>query len=109
LKQKGYEYTIKGIEKVEGKDAYAIAVKTPAKREFTNYYDVASGLRVKQTTTQEGGPTGPMTINTTIGDYKSFSGVQIPTRIGMDLGMMKFDIKFNEVKVNAGLKAEDIK
>jgi hypothetical protein len=50
-----------------------------------------------------------MTINTTIGDYKSFSGVQIPTRIGMDLGMMKFDIKFNEVKVNAGLKAEDIK
>lgn len=109
LKQKGYEYTIKGIEKVEGKDAYAIAVKTPAKREFTNYYDVASGLLVKQTTTQEGGPAGPMTINTSIGDYKVFNGVQIPTRLGMDLGMMKLDVKFTDVKVNAGLKAEDIK
>ncbi|HVF82337.1 MAG TPA: hypothetical protein VM884_10400, partial [Flavisolibacter sp.] len=109
LKQKGYEYTIKGIEKVEGKDAYAVAIKTPAKREFTNYYDVASGLRVKQTTTQEGGPAGPMTINTTISDYKPFNGVQIPTRLGMDLGMMKLDVKFTDIKVNAGLKAEDIK
>jgi predicted Zn-dependent peptidase len=108
LKQKGYEYTIKGIEKVDGKDAYAVAIKTPAKREFTNYYDVASGLRVKQTTTQDG-PAGQMTINTTISDYKLFNGVQIPTRLGMDLGMMKFDVKFNDVKVNTGLRAEDIK
>ena len=50
-----------------------------------------------------------MTINTTISDYKTFNGVQIPTRLGMDLGMMKLDVKFTDVKVNAGMKAEDIK
>ncbi|HVF82185.1 MAG TPA: hypothetical protein VM884_09635, partial [Flavisolibacter sp.] len=109
LKQKGYEYTIKGIEKVEGKDAYAVAVKTPAKREYTNYYDVASGLRVKQALTQEGPGGQQMNINVTISDYKSFNGVQIPTHILTDLGMMKIDVKFADVKVNTGLKAEDIK
>jgi hypothetical protein len=33
----------------------------------------------------------------------------IPTRIVNDMGMMKIDIKFDEVKVNSGLKPEDIK
>ena len=109
LKQKGYTYTIKGIEKVGEKDAYAVEIKTPAKRDYTNYYDVASGMLVKQTKTQEAGPMGNVTVNITIGDYKPFNGVQIPTRIVTDLGMMKFDIKFNDVKLNTGLKAEDIK
>lgn len=109
LKQTGYDYTIKGIEKVDGKDAYVLTVKTPAKREYTNYYDVASGLKVKQSLTQEGPGGQQMMINISIGDYKAFNGVQIPTNILTDLGMMKIDVKFNDVKVNTGLKAEDVK
>jgi predicted Zn-dependent peptidase len=108
LNQKGYEFSLKGIEQVEGKDAYVVAVKTPAKREFTNYYDVATGLLVKKLTVQES-PQGSMTITSTVSNYKTFNGVKIPTRIVNDMGMMKFDIKFDDVKVNTGLKAEDIK
>lgn len=108
LNQKGYEFKLNGIEQVEGKDAYAVAVKTPAKREYTNYYDVASGLLVKKTSVQEG-PQGSMNVSSFVGDYKAFNGVQIPTKIVNDLGMMKFEIKFTDVKVNSGLKAEDIK
>lgn len=108
LNQKGYNFTVKGIEQVEGKDAYVLAVKTPAGREFTNYYDAASGLLVKKSQTQES-PMGTMNINTIISDYKTFNGVKIPTRIVNDLGMAKFDIKFDDVKVNSGLKADDIK
>jgi hypothetical protein len=108
LNNKGYQLSVKGIEPVEGKDAYAVAVKTPAGREYTNYYDVATGLLVKKSMVQES-PMGSMNINVSVGDYKPFNGVQIPTRIVNDLGMMKFDIKFDEVKVNSGLKAEDIK
>jgi len=108
LNQAGYEFKLNGIEQVEGKDAYAIAVKTPAKREYTNYYDVASGLLVKKTSVQEG-PQGSMPVSSFVGDYKAFNGVQIPTKIVNDLGMMKFEIKFTDVKVNSGLKAEDIK
>lgn len=108
LNQKGYEFTLKGIEQVEGSDAYVMAIKSPAKREYTHYYDVKSGMLVKKTMVQEG-PMGAVTINTTVTGYKPFNGVQIPTRIVNDLGMMKFDIQFSDVKVNSGLKAEDIK
>lgn len=108
LNQKGYEFSLKGIEQVEGSDAYAIAIKSPAGRTFTNYYDVKSGLLVKKENVVET-PQGSMTVSSILSNYKPFNGVLIPTRIVNDLGMMKFDITFNEIKVNSGLKAEDIK
>ena len=108
LNQKGYEYSLKGIEQVEGKDAYVLAVKTPTKREFTVFYDVASGLPVKRTVTQEG-PQGSMSVSTIVGGYKTFSGVQLPTKMILDQGPMKIEINMTDVKINSGLKAEDIK
>lgn len=108
LAHKDYQLTLKGIEQVEGKDAYAVAVKTPAGREYTNYYDVKSGLLVKKTLVQET-PMGSVTVSSFVSDYKPFNGVMIPTKIVNDLGQMKFDITFDDVKVNSGLKAEDIK
>jgi hypothetical protein len=108
LKQQGYQYSLKGIEQVEGKDAYALAIKTPAGREFTNYYDVQNGLLVKKTSVMES-PQGSLTVSSVLSNYKPFNGVQIPTKVVNDLGMMQFEITFNDVKVNAGLKAEDIK
>ena len=107
LKQSGYTMEMKGIEQVEGKDAYVVSVKSPAKREQTHYFDTKTGLRVKQTVIQQG-PMGTMPVTTTFADYKSFNGVQIPTQMTLDVGM-KIDIKFTDVKVNTGLKAEDIK
>jgi hypothetical protein len=109
LKQPGYKYTLKGIEQVEGKDAYVIAVKTTAGRDYINYYDVATGFKVMSSAVEDGGPMGQITIKKMFSDYKPFNGVQIPTRVIVDLGMFKQDIKFTDVKVNAGLKAEDIK
>ncbi|NTS40831.1 insulinase family protein [Flavisolibacter sp. BT320] len=108
LNTKGYTFALKGIEPVEGKDAYAIAIKTPAKREFTNYYDVASGLLVKKITEQET-PQGNITVTTLISGYKPINGIQFPSKVVNDLGMMKIDVTFTDVKINSGLKAEDIK
>lgn len=109
LKQSGNNYTLSGIEKVEGKDAYAVQVKTAAGREFTNYYDVASGLRVKSSTVKDAGPVGKITVQTNFMDYKPYNGVQIPTRMLIDLGQFKQDIIFKEIKVNSGLKEADLK
>lgn len=108
LKQTGYQYTLKGIEQVNGKDAYALAVKSPAGRQFTNYYDVQTGLLVKKVTVMES-PQGSMTISSVLSDYKPFNGVQLPTKLANDIGPMQFEITFNDIKVNSGLKAEDIK
>jgi predicted Zn-dependent peptidase len=108
LNTKGYELSLKGMEQVEGKDAYVIGVKTPAEREYTNYYDVATGLLVKKVAVQET-PQGSMTITTLVSGYKPVAGIQFPSKIVNDLGMMKIEVNFNDVKVNSGLKADDIK
>lgn len=109
LKQTGNNYTLSGIEKVEGKDAYALQVKTATGREFTNYYDVASGLRVKSSTVKDAGPAGKITVQTYFMDYKPYNGAQIHTRMLIDLGQFKQDIIFKDIKVNSGLKEADLK
>jgi uncharacterized protein YggE len=41
--------------------------------------------------------------------YKVVNGVQIATEQLMDLGQMKINIKFTDIKVNQGLKTSDLK
>jgi hypothetical protein len=42
-------------------------------------------------------------------DYKPFNGIQIPTTVLVDQGQLKINMNFKEIKINSGLKAEDIK
>ncbi len=107
LKQKGNTYNVSGIEQIDGKDAYAIEIKTAAGREFTNHYDVATGFKVKSTRTEES-PMGKMNIQSYFSDYKDFNGVKIPTHMVIDLGQFKIDTSFKDIKVNSGLKPEEI-
>jgi predicted Zn-dependent peptidase len=103
----GATFNLTGIEKVEGKDAYVVEVKTKAGREVTFYYDVASGLKVKQSEVSES-PQGSVEVSTLYTEYKTFNGIQIPVRGIMDQGV-KIEFNYTEVKVNVGLKAEDFK
>lgn len=107
-KKGGYSYTVKGIEQVEGKDAYNVEVKSPKGRVFNFYYDLASGLRVKETRTQET-PAGNATITITNTEFKSYNGVKLPVKTTLDTGQFKINIELAEVKVNQGLKLDDLK
>ena len=98
-----YTLSVNGIEAVDGKDAYVVDVKTLKGRAFTNYYDVASGLKVKSTSVEDGGPQGKVTIQTYFADYKTFSNLQVPTKITIDQGKMKMTISINDVKTNTGI------
>ena len=109
LRQPGYTFTMQGIEKLDGKDAYVIAVKSTLGREYNLYYDVTSGFKVKMSSQEDAGPMGKVTVQTYFSDYKMFSGVNIPTKVIIDLGQFKQEITFSEVKVNTGLKASDFK
>lgn len=109
LKKGGYTFEMGGIEKVNDKDAYAINIKTPKGREYTNFYDVETGLKVKNSTVEDAGPAGKVTVMVYFSDYKTFNNVQIPTKIMMDQGPLKIDVNFKDIKVNSGLKADDIK
>lgn len=108
LKKGGYTYTVKGIEQVEGKDAYVVDFKSPAGRAFTYYYDVASGLRVKESKIEEAGGQKVAIVITTK-EYKTVNGVKIPSKMLIDQGPLKLTIEIKEVKANQGLKADDLK
>ncbi len=103
-----YTYTVKGIESVDGKDAYAVEVKSAKGRMFTNYYDVETGLKVKNAHIEDAGPQGKLNLYTTYGNYKTYNGVQIPTQIVSFVGV-KISINLTDIKLNTSMKAEDLK
>jgi zinc protease len=108
LKKGGYTYTVKGIEQVDGKDAYAVEIKSPKARVFTYHYDVASGLRVKETKIEEAEGV-KLSVVVTTKEYKTVNGVKIPSKMLIDQGPLKLTIEIKEVKANQGLKADDLK
>jgi zinc protease len=107
LRTPGYSMTVGDIEKVDGKDAVAVAIKSPTGKTFTAWFDLASGLRVKSASERET-PAGKTMVTTTYSDYKTFNGVQVPMNIVQDLGALKLEMVRTEVKINTGLKVADI-
>lgn len=105
---KNYSFKVTGVEGVEGKDAYAVEVTTPAGRTFTNYYDVQSGLKVK-TTMQRESPMGSVTVQIYYKNYTEKNGVKFPTKMTYDLGRFVQDIEIKDLQVNTGLKPSDLK
>lgn len=91
-KKGGYSFTVKGIEQVEGKDAYNVEIKSPKGRVFNFFYELASGLRVKETRTQET-PAGNATITITNTEFKSYNGVKLPIKSTLDTGQFKINIE----------------
>jgi zinc protease len=109
LSKKEYTYTVKGIEPVEGKDAYNVEVKSPKGKVFNLFYDATTGLRVREVRSQDGGPAGKITQSVTTLAYKTYNGVQLPVKQLMEVSTFKIDFDITDVKVNSGLKLDDLK
>ena len=102
--QNGYTLTVKGVEKVNGSDAYALEV-TKGKSVTMNYYDVATGLKVKSVTTMET-PQGPTQQVSEMSDYRTVEGLQFPYAMKQTAGGMTMDMTVTSVEVNKGLSDE---
>jgi len=97
------EVTIKGIETIEGKDAYVLEVK-----DNTFYYDVETGLKVAEGHSSE--MMGQkFTIMYYYKDYKTVNGVKIPHNLIQDMGQFELNVKFTSVKINQDVSDEDFK
>ena len=108
LKKGGYIFVVKGIEQVDGKDAYNVEIKSSKGRLFNFYYDLSSGLRVKEVRTQES-PAGKLTITLSNTEFKTANGVKVPIMLILDTGQFKINIDISDLKVNQGLKIDDLK
>lgn len=70
------------VERVtfEGKDAYKVKLTRTSGDVYHEYFDVESGLLVGSVVSRES-PMGRIEATSVMGDYKTFGGILLPTRI----------------------------
>ena len=98
----GYKLNLKGIEAVNGKDAYIMEVVSPKGKKSMEWYDVESKLKVRssQTSTSE---MGPVVSTTDILEYKDVDGVKFPSVISVS-GAMSMKLTAESINVNKGVE-----
>ncbi|QHI37185.1 putative zinc protease [Kordia antarctica] len=98
---------LKGIEVVDGKDAYAVVIEKADGKKSTNFYDVKTGFKVKESTTQKGPGGQETTQNRVLGDYKEVSGIMMPHLMIIDAGPQKIEMIAISIKINTPLTNKD--
>lgn len=100
----GVKSTVEGTEKVSGKEAYKVKhTSSDGAVSWTDYYDVASGLKVQSVSTQKT-PRGEMEQTIQYGNYKDFKGLKYPTTLTQGNGQFQMEMTVDKVKINDGVK-----
>ncbi len=89
--KEGIKTELKGIEDLNGKEAYAIELTYPGGNIETEYYDVLSSLKVKKVT-----PDG----QTDFMDYKEVNGFKYPYTIQQDMGGQAMKLTVESIEIN---------
>jgi hypothetical protein len=104
-----YKLSLAEITSVDGKDAYEMKVTDPSGNTSTNYYDVQTGLKVKEVS-ERPDVGGESTSTITYSDYKEVDGIKFPYTMTTDNGgNMTIELKVDNIKVNSGLSDGDFK
>lgn len=108
----GNKFEVAGMEKVGGADAYKVMVTSASGKTKTEYFDVKSGLLVKEEKVEKMGAQD-VTTSTEFRDYKKTGGVLFPQTLlnlkQTPMGALEMTISIKETKVNEGVTAEDFK
>jgi predicted Zn-dependent peptidase len=97
----GVKAELSGVEDVEGNEAYKVKVIKENGDETTLFFDIESGLKVREISMVEG-QQGPTAITTDYMDYESVNGVKTPMTTQLSGPMpqpIKMEVK--EVEYNA--------
>jgi hypothetical protein len=90
------------IEPLEGKNAIVLKFN-----DTEVYYDMTSGLKVKEVKTEKTPDGQEVKIPTVFSNYKEVDGVKFPYSIGIKSGPMNLDFVVKEIKVNEGVSDAD--
>lgn len=90
------------VEPVDGKDAYVISLASGKEA----YYDKASGLKVREVTTQEAmGQSVTSTIS--YENYKEVEGIKFPFTIKQAAGPQELTFEISDITINKGVSDSD--
>ncbi|WP_405609815.1 M16 family metallopeptidase [Polaribacter sp. Asnod1-A03] len=101
------ETLLTSIEKLDGKDVYVLSKKGTIVSTST-YFDVKTGLKVKEVQTMAMG--GKIqNQEATFSDYKDFDGIMFPTKKSGSMGPQKIESTLVSIKIDEGVSEEDFK
>jgi zinc protease len=90
------------VEPLDGKNAIVLKYN-----DTEVYYDMTSGLKVKEVKTAKGPDGKEISVPTVFADYKEVNGIKFPHSIGIKSGPMNLDFVVKEIKINEGVSDAD--
>ncbi len=113
LNNKAYKLSIKGIEKINGADAYKVEVVSPGGSTNTQYYDVKTKFLLREEEDEEGPGGMQVTVTKDYSDYKKVGNIMIPHQITITQAAggqsMEIPMTVKSVKLNEGVSEADFK
>lgn len=94
--------TLKGIENIDGKDAYAISLGGDS----VTYYDKETGLKVRTDAVQKANGQEIKTT-TNFSDYKEVNGIKMPHIISQSFGPQELKFVISKIMINEGVSNAD--
>jgi len=95
----GYELELAGSSVLDGQESLVIEMSRKGTLVHSFFFDANSRLLV-QSKEVRNGPTGPVELTTTYGDYQWFEGIKLPRQIDQLSNNQKMNIRVEEVKLN---------
>lgn len=105
IKKEGASVKLIGLEKLGGNDAYKIELHLASGGVITQYFDVESSLKVKETKFISA-PQGLVTVATEYSDYRDVEGMKYPFVVKQSFGPMNIELKVTSISLNKGLSDE---
>lgn len=100
----GYKLSLKGLEEINGSNAYIIEVERPDGKKITEYYDTKTSLKVREVSSGKGMDGNPILQVVDLTEYKEINGVKLPHSMSIS-GAFPVPVKVtvSEIKLNAGI------
>ena len=95
-KDLGFSLTVREIEPVDGKDAYKVAITNPVGNTSIHFFDVETGLRVKEINDSEQG-----SVVITYKSYDSVDGIKFPKEFEQSMAGQAMEITVSEILINS--------
>lgn len=99
----GFKLSLKGIEQINGSDAYLLEIENAKGKKSTEWYDVKTGFKVRTTST-EITPQGPVIQIADYLEYKDINGIKYPGVITTTVGPMPIKLVLDSVDINKEIK-----
>jgi hypothetical protein len=93
----GIKLALEGIEEINGAETYRVLITYPTGKETTRFFDVSTGLLVREISDQGIGE---------YSDYREVNGVKFPYSISQQMGPQTIKLSVLSIKVNTKLKDE---